>query len=705
MGIWDSDGQFFPYYVLVSDSARALKPVLWEPWSNGGEPLLIDPQTGILSPLTQLFGLIFGGSSRAFILYWLFMWWLGGAGMLSLARHLKAPVWAGFICALGLLFCGIYTGNAEHLSWIISFSFIPWILWRLDVSLASSQRWPAVEAGALLGLSALAGYPGFTTVTGFFTVLWALGRALQEGSAGVRVRAASLSIVIQSAVALVVFSPVLFGFFYEGLGYHSRVGALSRDWAVSVNALDPGAIATFGSPYLPLLKFSAPALWRDNDISSCSIYAGGSVTVLALLAVFGRNRGFRWWLAAIAVLSICLAVGNFLPLRGWLYDFVIPTRYFRHSSLFRAYYIFSACILALKGARDLDRESSMADSPAWKKLPWIAAACALGAGLAIVLTTWSVGRTVRSFHPPLEWAHFGVVWGGLAIIGLIAVFVSPLARMNWVIPAFIVIASCDAILTRFISSPTIQAEDWKSVARWRLLDRQHNASVSPVSYRREEQLCIEDTCGKNDQLIEKVPVLSAYSTQENWFHTQTLASNALRPMALGEQRSWFAAQAPQYPWTKGCFLMLEREARAAGRPPIVIHAPGALLQSAPATWENTSDSEGCAALAQAPGTAMAASIVITRSETALLDLVFDAPSDGWLLLTDRWARSWHVTINSRPEPLWCANFIFRGVQVKKGENKIEFGYSPDVTVFLAALSWCTLAAIGIGTLRYSFFKR
>src|SRR5215831_20015751 len=44
VGIWDVDGQFYPYQVLVADHARAGGFVQWDPWSNAGRPISGDPQ-------------------------------------------------------------------------------------------------------------------------------------------------------------------------------------------------------------------------------------------------------------------------------------------------------------------------------------------------------------------------------------------------------------------------------------------------------------------------------------------------------------------------------------------------------------------------------------------------------------------------------------------------------------------------------------
>src|SRR6185369_5119672 len=133
--------------------ARAGQFLLWNPWSNAGSPEYLR-DIGALSPLNVGLAFVIGGQIMRFWMYWLALWFLGGVGMLLLARHLKAPPWAGFVVALGFVFSGFQTGHAQHTPFIVSISFLPWIIWRLDAALVSGRMWPAVEAGALWGLSA-----------------------------------------------------------------------------------------------------------------------------------------------------------------------------------------------------------------------------------------------------------------------------------------------------------------------------------------------------------------------------------------------------------------------------------------------------------------------------------------------------------------------------------------------------------------------
>src|SRR5207247_10382132 len=96
------------------------------------------------------------------------------------------------------------------------------------------------------------------------------------------------------------------------------------------------------------------AIWSYTDVSSCSIYLGGVITVLAIFGLVMRPRsGWRWWLGLIAALALASAMGTALPLRGWLNDLIYPMRFLRHASVFRAYYLFTLCVIALSATRYL----------------------------------------------------------------------------------------------------------------------------------------------------------------------------------------------------------------------------------------------------------------------------------------------------------------------------------------------------------------
>lgn len=342
---WDGLDFFGPYQVLAGDYARSGRFLIWNPFTSFGGPDGIDPQIGAFSPLVVMAGALFGGSRHGFESYWLVMWLLGPLGLLRLARHLHVPDWGAYVAAVSWALSGFYTGHAEHTAWITSMAFLPWVLWRLDVAVSGRRLWPAVEAGALFGLSALAGYPGLSFVNACFAAAWSLGRSLPHGQRNGLLWAAGL-LSVMSLVAAVVLSPTYAAFIVEGAGYSHRTGALTFDVAVRNNALHPKALLTLLNPSLALGDGFA-----YTDVSMRSLYVGLVVPVLAAISL-RRPSALRWVLVAVGIFCLAAAMGVALPVRGWLYSWVPPTRFFRNAALFRIYAMLALTLLAMLGSTD-----------------------------------------------------------------------------------------------------------------------------------------------------------------------------------------------------------------------------------------------------------------------------------------------------------------------------------------------------------------
>jgi hypothetical protein len=298
--IWDARDSFFPFFVLTADHARAGRIVAWDVWSNSGLPRLGDPEFGAVWPLQLLVGLVFGGTPAGFIAYWMAVWWLGGLGMFLLARHLRAPPWAAFIVVSGYTWSGIYTGHAEHLSWLVGFSSLPYVIWRLDRALITRTWLPALQSGAIWGAAATAAYPGVTIVTAVLMFGWTIGRVVFEidsvaRPAGSRLRGAvhgGCALAAAGLVGVLCLLPTYVSFFHEAAGVHVRRDPLPRGEAIDNNALEVGALVTAVSPHFASLKLHrrSPPLWPKTDVSSVSLYMGASVIVLAFAALAAAPR-------------------------------------------------------------------------------------------------------------------------------------------------------------------------------------------------------------------------------------------------------------------------------------------------------------------------------------------------------------------------------------------------------------------------------
>jgi hypothetical protein len=214
-------------------------------------------------------------------------------------------------------------------------------------------------------------------------------------------------------VGLLVLSPTYISFMIEGRGYSHRAGALPFDVAVESNALHPLALITLTSPGLALAN-----VYQYTDISMRSLYVGPVVVVLAAMALVARRSLFRWLLLVTGLLFLAAALGHSLPVRGWLYDWVLPTRYFRNAAMFRAYLMLALALLALLGATDI--ESMLAAGDRRLRSVFVAGAATAIVALAAYLAATGLvpgllnAGPVQSLQPIVGW---GVV-AGLSMIAV-----------------------------------------------------------------------------------------------------------------------------------------------------------------------------------------------------------------------------------------------------------------------------------------------
>jgi hypothetical protein len=706
--IWDAEVYFGPAFTIIADHARAGRLVLWNPWEAGGTPEYAEPELGTTSPLQIAIGVITGGTFSGFRFYYLLIWLLGPVGILLLARHLDVRPWAGFVVALAFEFCGFYTAHAQHTSSLYSFSWLPFVIWRLDVALLSRRLWPAVQAGGLWGLSALGGYPQLTILTGGLMFFWALGRwasarwgepemvpapaspaqATRPGLAFVLV-----ALVLIVMVGVAIFSPSYLAFFSEGHGYSDRVGPRSRQEAISSNAMPAGALSTFASPYLTSLKLGNRELWLWNDVCMTNIYLGVLIPVLALLALLLHPRSvWRWWMAGIAVFCLLCAMGSQLPVRGWVYDFVLPTRYFRNAALFRQYAMFCAAVLALLALLDLGRELKQNSAATWRRLT-VAALIVSATAVASYIT---VIRSIHNPGPHIVLANYSaaLLWSGVVALSILWL-VKPNTRAA--LPLFLIILGvCDAFAAARLARPTISSRGHaQQVAQHS--DASHKPALSLAGRGLKRNLTPPAWIGghpNNNNVPMKIPTFVNYSTMRNRFQTDFRKHPVLVKMSTTD-RVWFASEGATVVPTDTFYQAFVKRSEEVGAPVVLLHSPAEMPKIHEPNLATPNDSEVVNSILRLPPAQFVTSNVLRYSPNHL-DLKVSCPRDGWLLVTDRWSKGWRAKVNGEPTELFGGDFIFRAVRVKTGDNIIQFSYRPFGFPLLLILSWGTLAAVFVG---------
>ena len=717
-GAFDGAEFFCPYFMLTADYARSGQLLHWTPLVNAGVPAGADPQVGAFSPLVTGLGWITGGREFGFRLYWLLTWCAAGLGMLLLARRLAAPAWAGCLAAFGYTFSGIFIGHAQHTPYLVSMAAFPWIIARWDAALGDRSLAAAAQAGAIWGLAALAGYPALTIVGAGYVALWTVGRLLcgrcQAGATTAshtardiwpQMKWSAFALALFGLVGVVVLAPPYVAFVTETHGYTDRNGPLPREVAAHEGALHPAALSSFASPYVAVLRRYDETLFPGCDASMCTIYLCPLLLVFAVASLLRRpSDGFRWYLAALAVLFLLTALGDVLPFRGWLYDLLPPLRYFRQAALFRCYTIFTLVVLALLAAGQWERVRRRQACPEEgpdrgsvdcevRRAAWLYAAGALGAALALAWAIRASATDAPAGRLVLPIVHWAVVWAGGALLLWWAGRAQPAASMLAGLRPLFLLALADAVFSAAISKPVMFTDRGKI---WNAVEAAHVATVDLPAERLARQRGAA-TSGQgvalNANLPVKSPALVGYTPMNNMQYDRLMAHPIMAAAAVGPERMWFARNVVVVPPGQAAEHQVLARVDELQQPILVISRP-----------ESAEPVEPHARAAQDYPHKVAA---LPPAEPAKVDLVtyaplkfeFDVrcPADGWLLVTDRWAPRWTAQVNGQSQEVWQGDFVFRCVRVTAGDNRVSFAYRPLAHPWLVMASWTMLGLVAIGS--------
>jgi uncharacterized membrane protein YfhO len=69
-------------------------------------------------------------------------------------------------------------------------------------------------------------------------------------------------------------------------------------------------------------------------------------------------------------------------------------------------------------------------------------------------------------------------------------------------------------------------------------------------------------------------------------------------------------------------------------------------------------------------------VELTTYDSQQVVVSVQAPTAGYLVLTDAWYPGWQVRVDGQEVPLLRADLIFRAVYLEAGQHTVEFTYAP-----------------------------
>lgn len=333
---------YYPWRYFIGDCLQHGKFPYWNPYQNLGYPIHADPGSGTWYPLVWLIGSTVGYSLYTLGLEYWFHVFFAGIGFFLLARALKFRPELAVLLALSYMLGGLFVGNAQHLAYVVSACWMPFVL-LFYLRMQDEGNWlDALKTGFFLFLMITGGYPAFTIVL-FYLLLLQFSLQLishVRSKNGPAVRRWILQNTLFSIVATLLSSGYLVSLF-QVASYITRTNQFNLHSAL-FGPFSPQSFLSFLLPYATVKD----AAWFDTDMSMANGYFGLLLFLFLIPSFFlkkpGRIRLFFWF----GLFCLLASVGSYLPFRELLFRFVPMMNIFRFPSIFRLFamigFIFSA---------------------------------------------------------------------------------------------------------------------------------------------------------------------------------------------------------------------------------------------------------------------------------------------------------------------------------------------------------------------------
>lgn len=662
---WDARDLNYPAFAYLSDAIRGGALPMWDPFTHCGYPYHADPLMPTINPVALAIGLLVSDAALGFILFWLFHWWLAGAGMLLLVRHLGGGTAGGLAAALAWAFSGYFVGLPQITPMVVTGAWFPLVVLAAERAVSPFRPGWALLGGCAFGLSLLGGYPGIGTFSGLALAIWLLLRHLPQGdvdaaaagthSAGRRASRIAVVLCVIGVVALAIWSPVLSSFFTEGSRYTGRVAPVSP---TAVDSFTPQAMLSLFFPFATI----AGKDWMGLDITMANGYAGALTIPLALfwfLRAGGKRR--PWWLAAFVLFAFVVSLGPAAGLRTLLYYAFPPLRFVRYSSIFRLYWLFGLAVAAGLAVSRLARHPEERPFAARLALGWIGATLLALAVTFVFFDSHGVsaaGLMPRLVLPaavvlPAGWLLLRF-WAGAAAAGFDRFATLLLAALFLVDAGLHVAGNSDTLW--------VERDSMRQAEAYRRADTGVRGEPGP----RHPPMRFGYY---NVQQVVKEPMVQGYVAMSSKGFDEGLCKSRFVEVMASPVRYWISP---------GVEVSLDEEtvlsrlsAIGAGMPvPVFVgRNPGGLPRAA-----------------AVPGGYGQVRILSYSPERIEMTVEVPGGAGGFLASTDRYAAGWKAFVDGKPVDVEPFNLYFRGIALPPGRHDVRWEYRPRFFEPLLVLS-------------------
>jgi len=337
---YDSMDCFFPWRYHVGECLQNGQFPYWNPFQDLGYPIHADPSSGAWYPIVWIIG-FFNGYSVYTIGFemWLHVFF-AGIGFYWLARTLKFDKNLALLAGIAYMLCGLFVGNAQHLPYIISATWLPFVLNFYFKMVDEKSLLNCIKASFFLFLMVTGGYPAFTIILFYLLLIFFIIYFIRILKTGVRKEI--WHFILRHGVFFVFTILLCLGMLfsvYQVSPYMSRLGDFELEQAL-FSPFSPQSFVSFILPFVSTTHTD----YFNSDLSMRNGYFGILVLLFFCLGIFTKKPMEIRVLFFFGIFSLLVAVGEYLPFREILYKYVPMMNVFRFPSVFRLFFIIAGIL-------------------------------------------------------------------------------------------------------------------------------------------------------------------------------------------------------------------------------------------------------------------------------------------------------------------------------------------------------------------------
>ncbi len=331
---YDFFDQNYPFRYFIGQCLQNGVFPLWMPYQYCGYPIMADPQGGVWYPVSWITGLLSGGNLAVQQFEFVFHIVLAGIGFYNLSNFVLKNKKAALVVSICFALGGFFVGNAQHYSYIIAGTWIPFVLLNFIKTCKYLHVSYALKTVLSFTLLLTGGYPAFSIITAYILLLFFLWYLLvyirQKGAWKLYVK---LNLVMLTGIILT--SLAYLTAVIESNHYITRGGGVDLVTAMQ-HPFSPKALLSLIVPFSTVVN-SVEVF--GSDMSMINAYMG-ILTIPLLIFSFIKFKNKGYYILLVASLFMLFAsFGEGFVVRRFLYNYVPFMDFFRFPSIFRYFFI------------------------------------------------------------------------------------------------------------------------------------------------------------------------------------------------------------------------------------------------------------------------------------------------------------------------------------------------------------------------------